>query len=390
MPSRPVMTPPSEPAVGPTNATRGAEPAEPGPPRIWVILSDKLGDNAQIQAIAAALPWSCEERRILMRSPYVLGKPAVTASLHHVDRARSDPLEPPWPDLVITIGRRMSMVALWIQQQSGGATRLVLVGRPRRYMEHFALIVTSAQYRMPERPNILHLRYPLMRQDETAIAGAARAWSAEFAALNRPISAVMLGGPTKSLRFDGPTALALADGLAAMAARDGGTIIATTSRRTPSAVAEALAAALPPSARLYPWVSDGRRNPYTALLGLADRFVVTGDSVSMLIEVARLGRPLAIYPLPSAVSLLERPLTWLQQRRDPVAGGGEGWLPRCGELLYRLGVSGYLRDLAALHELMIGDGLAVPFGQPFPAAPLRVKDELPVVIERIVGLLRSD
>ena len=44
-------------------------------------------------------------------------------------------------------------------------------------------------------------------------------------------------------------------------------------------------------------------NPYLALLGLADRFVVTSDSVTMMVEVARLGRPLAIFELP----LVRRP-----------------------------------------------------------------------------------
>ncbi len=34
------------------------------------------------------------------------------------------------------------------------------------------------------------------------------------------------------------------------------------------------------------------------LLGLADRFIVTGDSISMMVEVTRLGKPLEILPLP--------------------------------------------------------------------------------------------
>jgi mitochondrial fission protein ELM1 len=41
-------------------------------------------------------------------------------------------LQPPWPDIVVTIGRRPSMVGLWVKAQSAGATRLVIVGRPRR------------------------------------------------------------------------------------------------------------------------------------------------------------------------------------------------------------------------------------------------------------------
>ena len=58
----------------------------------------------------------------------------------------------------------------------------------------------------------------------------------------------------------------------------------------------ALEAALPPGALLYRWSAEtSADNPYLALLAHADRFVVTGDSVSMMVEVASLGRPLAIF-----------------------------------------------------------------------------------------------
>ena len=99
--------------------------------------------------IAPALGWPCERKYVHMRAPYVLGKPRVEPSLHHIDLARSDPLEPPWPDLVITIGRRPSMVALWIAEQSGGRTRLVLLGKPSGMMERFDLVIAGAEAQLP-------------------------------------------------------------------------------------------------------------------------------------------------------------------------------------------------------------------------------------------------
>ena len=42
-------------------------------------------------------------------------------------------------------------------------------------------------------------------------------------------------------------------------------------------------------------------NPYQGLLALADHFVVTTDSLSMMVEVARLGRPLSLFALGLAV-----------------------------------------------------------------------------------------
>ena len=57
------------------------------------------------------------------------------------------------------------MVALWIQEQSQGRTRLAIVGLPRRLGDRFQLVVAATQYRGPERPNILRLDYPPMRID---------------------------------------------------------------------------------------------------------------------------------------------------------------------------------------------------------------------------------
>src|SRR5262249_19565862 len=102
---------------------RGAEPRLT--PRVWLVLGDKRGDNAQVEVLADALGWPSERRHIALKEQWVFGKPRVEPSLHHLDTSRSDPLEPPWPDLILTIGRRPSMAALWVKVQSEGHSRVV-------------------------------------------------------------------------------------------------------------------------------------------------------------------------------------------------------------------------------------------------------------------------
>ncbi len=142
---------------------------------------------------------------------------------------------------------------------------------------------------------------------------------------------------------------------ARQAAGDGFLYI-STSRRTPPAVIDYLQQALPDNARLYCWSADASENPYHALLGLADRFIVTGDSMSMMIEVARLGKPLAIFALPYQSGLG----SWLQQRLVDQSGAG-----RLAKLLLRLGLLKNLRDLTAIHRQLYQHHLAVPLGQKF-------------------------
>jgi len=359
-------------------------------PRIWLLLSEKSGDNLQVLAVADSLPWACETRRVVVRDRYLLGKPRVLPSLHHIDRQRSDALEPPWPDLVIAVGRRMSMVALWIKERSGGRTRIALIGPPKGQIDAFDLAVVSDQYRYPPRHNMLRIGYPLQRIDRAAIAAEAATWQAEFAALPRPLIAVMIGGLTQEVRFDEATSIRLARDVAGLGRKLQGTVFVSTSRRTPGHALAALRRELPASAVVHAWQAGEGRNPYRALLGLADFFVVTSDSLSMQMEIARLGRKLAIYSLPPSSWLTAGPLSALTEGLLGSRVLRGGFARRCeqrlGDALDRIGALRHHRDLRAIPRRLVADGHAVWFGQPFPDAPLPPPDELPGVVNRLVAL----
>jgi hypothetical protein len=150
-------------------------------------------------------------------------------------------------------------------------------------------------------------------------------------------------------------------------------------------VIEAIAAALPPGARLYRWDTGGD-NPYRALLGLADRFVVTGDSISMMVEVVRLGKPLAIFALPASGRWL-RLRGALGQRLAALGDRPTGPLASLADLLYRWRIAKYGRDLSEIHRRLYARGLAVPLGQPFQPPQSRPSDDLAQAVERVRTLM---
>ena len=355
-------------------------------PRTWLILGDKAGDNAQVRIIADALGWPYHVKELVFQAPYVLGKPRFRTSLYHVDQARSAPLEPPWPDLILTVGRRPSMAALWVREQTRGEATLVVVGRPKRWLDRFDLVIAPPQFQLPRRNNVLRLDLPLMRVDEGAIAAASEAWRERFANLPRPLTAVLVGGPTKPYRLDQAIARQLVERARRTAEAEGGSLYITTSRRTPATVVATLAAELPANARFYQW-QDGRANPYHALLGLADRFIVTGDSISMMVEVARLDKPLAIFELPEE----RRALRWrgtLGRRLATLEDGAAGPVLRpLSDALHRLRIAKYARDLSEIHRRLYARGLAVPLGQPFLAPQTRPSDDLARTVERVRALM---
>ncbi len=358
--------------VSPARDKPAPVPVASETPLIWALQAEKAGDNAQIDTLLDAVGLPATVKRMRMRARWQRGKPPIRPGLGHLDRSASDLLAPPWPDLVVLSGRRLMNVALWLREQSRGHARLVLVGRPHGHYEAFDLIVAAPQFRLPARANVINLDLPLIAPPLAAIGEAAARWRDELAPLPRPITAVLVGGPTRPFCFDSQVAQLLID--RTLAATAGvGTLYVSTSRRTPEAVTRALADLLPSNARLFRWAAPGSAdNPYLGLLGLADRFVVTGDSASMLVEVARLGRPLAVFELPVApTARLRRALSWVGRRRhtkNPVK-------PQ--------------RDITELHRTLYRLGLAAPLGKPFPPgrSPAHGNSQLAEVGARVRSLL---
>ncbi|MGK2913436.1 MAG: mitochondrial fission ELM1 family protein, partial [Porticoccaceae bacterium] len=352
-----------------------------GSPRVWVLLGRHEGDNKQLLALAEALGWPYQTRQLVFKEgptvpPWVQG-----ASLLRLDRGRSEPLIAPWPDLVLAAGGRSAPVARWIRRRSGGAARLVHLGRPRAPLKAFDLVVTTPQYRLPARENVLHnvlpLNRPLSQQTERAVA----AWRQRLASLPRPWIALLVGGNSSSCVLSEETARQLRAQAAALVRRRGGSLLIATSPRTPAAAADILLAdSLLADSELpglrYRWRANDPNNPYSAFLELADEFVVTGDSASMIADACAGGRPVRYVALPRPtprrrlypVALLHK----LMERRQGQLG--ERGTPRqqdaLGRWLDTLIASGLLRpprDLTPLHEALRWSGLAQPLDDPQPA-----------------------
>jgi mitochondrial fission protein ELM1 len=363
-------------------------------PSVWVVVGDKPGDNAQVRAIEQALPWACTDKHIQVLDPFVLGKPKVGPTLYHIDRERSDPLEPPWPDLILTSGRRPANVALWIREQSGGRTRIALVGKPSTSPSDYDLVIYSAENQFPPLANLQAITLPLMRVDETQIAQAAGEWEPRFRELPRPLIALLIGGPTGPFVFNPSTTGRLLDFIRRIIEKTGGTPYITTSRRTPPDVVTALQAGLPSGARLFAWSADAADNPYRGLLGLADGFVVTGDSISMMVEVIRLRKPLAIFPLAlsslGALDQSRRAFTrWLFR---PESGSLPARLRRgLAAMLYRLHIITQTRDFTAFHDMLVGKGLATYASESLLQPPRgQVPDDLGLAVKRITALMAAN
>lgn len=268
-------------------------------PIVWCLLGRKAGDNTQVLALADELGCEHEEKNIMAQPWELFTHLKLQVTLAGIDRHNSSPLQEPWPDLVITAGRRNEPVARWIKEQSGGRTRLVHIGRPWAPWEAYDLIVTTPQYFLPVRHNILHNRLPLHRLLPYELEPAAEELLPALQDLPRPWIGLLVGGDSGKYVFTAEKGESLAALASQLAMRSGGSLLVSDSPRTPKVAADALEASLNAPHCSYRWGRD-EGNPYHGILALADAFVVTGESMSMLSEARAMGKPLFIFDMGDA------------------------------------------------------------------------------------------
>jgi mitochondrial fission protein ELM1 len=342
------------------------------PPRVWLMMGRKAGDNAQITALAEALGWPFETRNLVFRKTELITNILAGPTLTGVIKDRSSPLEPPWPELMISAGRRNEPACRWVQAQ-GADARLVHVGRPWAPLECFDLIVTTPQYRLPDRPNVLQNTVPLHRVTAARLAEAARIWAPRLAHLPQPYVAVMIGGNAGPYVLDAEAGALLGRAASAHAATIGGSLLISSSARTPPAALAALEAALDRPAEMFRWRPGEVENPYLGYLALAQSIIVTCESMSMVAEACATGKPVHMFdldtgpdnkwPLLGALIGEVRERSWQRRLRAL----------KFQPLVYRTamvtGPQRLTRDVRIIQRALVAERRAVWLGQDFPNEP---------------------
>src|SRR4051812_18315253 len=238
--------------------TLGSRPAA----EIWVLLTHAVGDNEQCLALAEALdrPY----RSVRLDWP-AAGRASDRSNLDELlrdgvrGRIQRDSigLRAPWPRLVICSGRRADAVAFWVKRQSGRRSKIVTLGRAHAALAAYDLIVASPQYLQPDRANVIQLTMPISRvRPEIGLRAPAAQTMGP-----KPWFTLLLGGRVNQF-VACEAALTQAALRAQFAAeRSGGSVIVSTSRRTPTGLLAAVEGELD-APTVCRWTRDAADNPY--------------------------------------------------------------------------------------------------------------------------------
>ncbi len=254
---------------------------------------------SQAIGLAEAVGLPCRHQVARPRAPWRwLPGQVCPGVLEHGLSADSDPLTPPWPDLLISCGRRSVAMAMAIRRRSHGRTLTVHIQDPRVDPRHFDLVVPMAHDGLAG-DNVFPVLTALHRITRERLDEAA----AHFAPTlldglvgEGPRIAVLIGGSSRRHRLDTETSRHLAERLVSLGRRHGARLMVTASRRTGAENCTILGDTLRAAGAFF-WDGQGE-NPYLGLLALADTVLVTEDSVSMVSEACATGRPVYTLALP--------------------------------------------------------------------------------------------
>ncbi|MEX0952010.1 MAG: mitochondrial fission ELM1 family protein [Gammaproteobacteria bacterium] len=269
----------------------------------WVLTTGEAGMLSQATGLAAALGVTFETRTVDLRRPWRWLPGHWQYRVLNGLTPDSDALVPPWPELLIACGRRSGAVAIEIRRLSGGKTFTVYIQDPQIPARYFDLVVAPAHDHLSG-DNVITSRGAINHINADVLAQARAQWSAVFAALPRPLVAVLIGGSNRHARMSTSMITQLITQLRTLSGQGVGLAI-TTSRRTGSANTALLQEGFANRDGCFFWDGNGE-NPYKGLLACADHILVTGDSVSMVSEACSTGKPVHVIDLANYGNRLQR------------------------------------------------------------------------------------
>jgi hypothetical protein len=268
-------------------------------PLIWALLSDRVGDNAQVLALADTLGLPYETRHFSNKA-FAISLNIVFGTRINAVRHWDKPDIPTWPDIVIAAGTQSEPICARIKAEAKAAgcdTKVVFLGRPWGNPKSYELIVATPQYRVPDGANVMKVELPLHQVSRAEALRCAEMWRGRLEHLPRPYVMVALGGNINRYTLDAQAVRRLATAANHMAAQLGGSVLVCSSYRTPAQSLETFQRYVTCPSYVHDWRSKASDNPYLAFLGLADRMIVTGDSMTMLAEAVEMQKPLFIFDM---------------------------------------------------------------------------------------------
>ncbi len=258
--------------------------------QICAISDARAGNARQANALAGALAGAFTSLALSPRAPWRWAAPRRWPwARHGYGEPFATLLDTP-PAIAIGCGRQAALATRLLGKRGAKTVQIL---DPRLDPRHWDLVVVPDHDPL-RGPNVIPMLGSLHPVDDAWLARARGEFSA-FAALPSPRTAVLLGGTSPHARFDRMAFEVMASKLEVALASEGGSVLLTTSRRTPKELRDALKHRYDGTLGVVWRSADDGPNPYAGLLAWADRIVCSPDSVNMISEACATRSPVFVF-----------------------------------------------------------------------------------------------
>lgn len=201
------------------------------------------------------------------------------------------------PSLVISAGRRSAPIALHLKKQSQNQTKIIQIMNPNLDLQKFDFVILPKHDEIEESKfsNVITTIGSLTKVNENLINSEKEKFATWFQNIDKTKIALLIGGSSNKTKFKKDSAIKLAKIASEIANNMDATLLILNSRRTSDELTQAVKSSLDCDFKFFDWREVKNENPYLAILGYADFFIITGDSVSMISECCSTGKPVYIF-----------------------------------------------------------------------------------------------
>lgn len=261
----------------------------------WLIIDDKVGNAKQAIAIAKSMGLDYKIKRLKYNFLARLPNWLKFDTLIGINKKSSSSLREPFPDLVISSGRKTAAVSSYIKKINP-KTFAVHLMHPDLPFKNFDLVCLPLHDQCEDYISFKNICYSIGAPcflDINNMEESAKNLYKKEPDLKGPFVSLMIGGKTKKGDYSDEEFKWLIRKANKLASSVKGTLLITTSRRTSQTI-DLKEITVP--YYFYDWHKmKDQDNAYPAFLHISDYFITTGDSVSICSEVLATGKPLYVY-----------------------------------------------------------------------------------------------
>lgn len=267
---------------------------------IWILSDNRAGNYSQVLGLAKELGINYKIVNIDHGPFSLLPNLFLRSSLVGLNKTTKDFIKnlDYYPKVAIAAGRRCAPILLYLKKKSLNRTKIIQIMNPSLDFKKFDCLIIPLHDKIKYNgSNLLRSVGAITKVSDSTIKYEVSKFSSELNSDKKKI-AVFIGGDTKKTKFDRDSLKLLITNCSNIAKNIDAQLLVLTSRRTSESLSKAAQNILSNSGcdyKFYDYINICKNNPYLAIMGVADYFIVSGDSVSMISEACGTGKPVYIF-----------------------------------------------------------------------------------------------